>query len=96
MDFQSESIHIGDDDDLKILKFIAPNDSVKCDSEKPFKKSKTTNSDVWKVFSKCSTDKVKCNGCEKEYAWSSSNYRTSTLKRHINICKSLVKYQDVG
>ena len=39
---------------------------------------------------------MKCNGCGKEYAWSGSNYGTSTLKRHINICKSLVKYQDVG
>ena len=97
MDFQSESIHIGDDDDdLEILESIAPNDSVKCDSEKPFKKSKTTSSDVWKVFSKCSTNKVKCNGCEKEYVLNGSNYGTSTLKHHINICKILVKYQDVG
>ena len=39
---------------------------------------------------------MKCNGCEKEYIWSGSNYENFTLKCHINICKSLVKYQDVG
>ena len=64
MDFQSESIRIGDDD-LKILESVAPNDSVKCDSEKPLKKSKTTNSNVWNFFSKCSTDKVNVMGVGK-------------------------------
>ena len=39
MDIQSESVHIGDDDDLEILESMAPNDSVKYDSEKPFKKN---------------------------------------------------------
>ena len=71
MNFQSQSVHIGDDDNngLEILESIAPNDSVKCDSEKPLKKSKTTSSDVWKVFSKCSTENVKCIGCGKKYVW---------------------------
>ena len=39
---------------------------------------------------------MKCIRCGKEYVWSGSNYGTSTLKHHIKICKSLVKYQDVG
>ena len=39
MDFQSQYVNIGDDDnDLKILEFVAPNDSVNCDSENSKKK----------------------------------------------------------
>ena len=34
MDFQSQYVNIGDDDnDLEILESVAPNDSVNCDSE---------------------------------------------------------------
>ena len=60
------------------------------------KKAKTTTSKVWDNFSKFSQNTVKCNRCGKEYVLSDSNYGTSTLKCHMNVCTSLSKYKDVG
>ena len=69
MDSQSQYVNIGDDDnDLKILESVTPNDSVNCDSKNLKKKAKTTTSKVWDNFSKFSQNKVKCNGCGKKYA----------------------------
>ena len=97
MDFQTQYVNIGDDDnDLEILESVTPNDSVNRDSENSKKKAKTTTSKVRDIFSKFSQNKVKCNGCGKEYAWSDSNYGTSTLKRHMDVCTSLAKYKYVG
>ena len=39
MDSKSQHVNIGDDD-LKILEFVAPNDSVNCDFENPKKRLK--------------------------------------------------------
>ena len=33
MDFESQHVNIGDDDDLKILESVAPKDNVNYDSE---------------------------------------------------------------
>ncbi|KAL8492851.1 hypothetical protein ACS0TY_024156 [Phlomoides rotata] len=88
MDFESHTV---EDNDVEIVNSGSPSEA-----ENVKKRNRAATSDVWSIFSKPINGKVKCGQCEKEYIWSDSSYGTSTLKRHLNVCKNNPKYKDVG
>ncbi|RYR48261.1 hypothetical protein Ahy_A07g034268 [Arachis hypogaea] len=64
------------------------------------KKTKATTCDVWRYFTKLGPgddgiDRAQCDGCKQKFKTGGKQYRTSSLKHHLDRCVK-IDFEDIG
>ena len=93
------SVGCGTNDRTKIVGASCKRISSDVEKEVVVKKVRGNTSEVWNNYKKIGVvdgmEKCKCKGCRRLYTCNSDN-RTTHLRRHVQQCHLIPKYNDVG